>query len=533
MLSPTPAVRAAIFGLCLATAVAVTGAALHLGAAERAAQRHATDTLGAQAIVAASALTDPAPAGVRRQLGALALAPGTEAMVYDRAGRLVAATDPEVARAADWPRTLAALPPDAPVATADGQRYAVAGVPAAGGGRVVAVRPLPGGPPEGALLETVVAAVSLWGLLVGVLVVVAWYTGPRTATQLTLLGERIAQGDADGEALIRHAGLWLGPLAGAFGPVVARLRALGARGEDVRQHLAALYQINPHYVVLCSQDGEVVEANPAFYAATGLPPDAVRGGRVGVLRETFPVEPLMELAARSLREGSAISGIEYAVIDRDDHTRPVEVSLRGFTLEGRPMVLFQATDQAHQKQLERRVAAFTDTLDLMVDQRVHQLAAGQQTLNRILDAAGVVIASFDAGGGTSRWSGAAQVLTGRSIGQAGHFAAVTSAMGLSPAERTAFTQWFWGPADGPFVGQHGVAGPGGPRVRQIIWQRVDAGLAGRSDLRTLVGVDVPAYVDLGAVSGPSGDGQGGAEPVQSAPESETPPGSGDPSGSGE
>ena len=156
----------------------------------------------------------------------------------------------------------------------------------------------------------------------------------------------------------------------------------------------------------------------------------------------------------------------------------------------------------------------------MVDQRVHQLTAGQQTLNRVLDAAGIVIASFDAGGGTSRWSGAAQVLTGRAIAQAGHFAAVTSALGLSPSERTAFTQWFWSPSDAPFVGQHGIAGPDGPRVRQILWQRVDADLGGRSDLRTLVGVDIPAFVDVGALSGdgaahPSaGDGQLGEEPPE-------------------
>ena len=520
MPSPTPAVRAAIFGLCLATAVAVTGAALHLGAAERAAERQVVAVLRVQADVTASALAGRAPSEVRRQLAALAHPAGAEVVAYDAGGRLVAATDADLAALADWLRTLGGLPPEAPVALAGGLRYALAGAAVPGGGHVVAVQPSPDRLPEGALLQTVAATASLWGLLTGMLVVMAWYSGPRTSTQLVLLGERIAQGDADGEALIRHAELWLGPLAGAFGPVVARLRTLGARGESVKSHLAALYQINPHYVLLCGQDGEIVEANPAFYAATGLPPDVVRGGRVEALRETFPVEPLMELAARSLREGSAISGLEYAIIDRDDQTRPVEVSLRGFELDGRPMVLFQATDQAHQKQLERRVAAFTDTLDLMVDQRVHQLSAGQQTLRRILDAAGVVIASFDAGGATSRWSGAAQALTGRTIGEASHFAAVTSSLGLSPAERTAFTQWFWSPADHPFVGQHGVAGPAGPGVRQIIWQRVDADLAGRSDLRTLVGIDVPAFVDLKALSAPggpaqalAGDGQAGTAPV--------------------
>ena len=510
MLSPTPAVRAAILGLIAATTSVVAGAGLHLAAAEGAAQRQAAAVLDARVAAAAAALDGLGPADTRRQLAGLARPPDVEAMVY-AGGRLVASTAPELAGAADWRQTAASLPPGAPLVTARGVRYVVASAVTASGATVVGVAPAPDGLPDGVILETATVAASLWGLLVAVLVGMAWYAGPRTATQLALLGERIAQGDADGQALIRHAQLWLGPLADALQPVVGRLRALGAGHEDSKAHLAALYQINPHYVLLCSQDGEVVEANPAFYAATGLPPEAVRGGRVEALRETFPVEPLMELAQRSLREGSAISGLEYAIIDRDDRTRPVEVSLRGFRLEGRPMVLFQATDQAHQKQLERRVAAFTDTLDLMVDQRVHQLSAGQQALHRVLDAAGVVIASFDAGGSTSRWSGAAQVLTGRTIAQAGHFAAATSALGLSPAERTAFTQWFWSPAHAPFVGEHGVAGPDGPRVRKVLWQRVDADMGGRSDLRTLVGVEIPSFVDLAAFAG---DGQAGTAPVE-------------------
>ncbi len=258
--------------------------------------------------------------------------------------------------------------------------------------------------------------------------------------------------------------------------------------------MAALYQINPHYVLLCTMDGEIVEGNPAFYAATGLPPEAVRGGRIEALQQTFPIEPLLELAGRSIREGSSVSGIEYAIIDRDDETRPVEVSLRGFEIEGRPYVLFQATDQAHARRLERRVAAFTDTLDLMVDQRVHQLTAGQQALQRVLDAAG----------DTSRWNGAARALTGRDQTSVPHFAAVTDAFGLTSNERAAFTQWFWSLSPDPFIARHGVVTASGEtRRRQLIWQRVDADMAGRSDLRTLVGVEVPAYVQIPT---PSGDG---------------------------
>ncbi|WP_420457487.1 PAS domain-containing protein [Rubrivirga sp.] len=499
MLSPTPAVRAALFGLVVVTAVAVAGAALHLGAVSARSGQALAAALDARVHTVAllgAGLAPVADAGLPETLSR-----------YGADGRLVETTDAERAGVADWFR-IAGADGAARVVETGGLAYAVASADLASGGRLVAVAPAPTSLPDGALLRAALATASLWGVLVGVLVVMTWVAGPRTAHQLALLGERIAQGQADGDALIRHAGLQLGPFADAFQPVADRFRALGRQSHDVQQHVAALYQINPHYVLLCSLDGEIVEANPAFYAATGLPIEAVRGGRVEALRETFPVEPLMELARRSLREGSAITGVEYALIGRDDETRPVEVALRGFELEGREMVLFQATDQAHQKQLERRVAAFTDTLDLMVDQRVHQLSAGQEALRRVLDAAGVVVASFDAGGATSRWNGAATALTGQPLAGVPHFAAATQVLGLSPTERTAFTQWFWSPSQEPFIGRHGVVGRDGEtRTRQLIWQRVDADMAGRSDLRTLVGVEVPAYVGL---PGPSGDGVAGA-----------------------
>ncbi len=497
MLSPTPAVRAALFGLVVVTAIAVAGAALHLGTVSAQAERALAATLDARVHTIAHGL------GTGVGLASFADPARPEVLSrYSAGGRLVETTDAE--RAGDLDGFRGAEPADGPgvVVEAGGVRYAVASAALPSGDRLVAGAPVPTSLPDGALLRAVLAAASLWGVLAGVLVAMAWYAGPRAAHRLALLGERIAQGDADGDALIRHAGTRLGPFAEAFQPVAARFRALGRQAQDTRQHVAALYQINPHYVLLCSLDGEIVEANPAFYAATGLPIEAVRGGRAEALRQTFPVEPLMDLARRSLREGSAISGIEYALIGRDDETRPVEVALRGFELGGREMVLFQATDQAHQKQLERRVAAFTDTLDLMVDQRVHQLSAGQQALRRVLDAAGVVVASFDAGGATSRWNGAAAALTGQPVASVPHFAAATQVLGLSPTERTAFTQWFWSLSQEPFIGRHGVVGRDGEtRTRQLIWQRVDADMGGRSDLRTLVGVEVPAYVHVGGLSG--------------------------------
>ena len=516
MRSPTPAVRAALFGFVVVTLVAIAGAGLHLAAVDRDAEAAAGRTLQARAATVAAALAGEGRPDLSRALDPFGPSDvAGDLVLLDAGGRVYDTTDDDLTATVDWRRVASRA--GGAVQTVPGRAadFSVATQAAwEGGPLVVAVRPLGAGGDEGAVVEALVAALVLGGLLAGLLVVMAWYAGPRTSSDLALLGERIAHGGGDRAALVRHGRRALGPLAEAFLPVAARLTTQDRETSGTREHVAALYQTNPHYVVLCSLDGKIVEANPAFYAATGLAVDAVRGGHIDALRETFPIEPLLETARRSLREGSSVSGIEYGIINRDNETRPVEVSLKAFSLGGEDLVVIQATDLARQRTLERRVAAFSDTLDLMVDQRVQQLTAGQQTLRAVLNAAGVVIASFDAGGATSRWNGGARALTGQPIVEVPHFAAVTAALGLEPAERAAFTQWFWSPSDSPFVARHGIETAGETRVRQIIWQRVHADINGRRDLRTLVGVEVPVHLEIDPVKADASEASADAPEVR-------------------
>lgn len=362
MLSFPPAVRAALLGLVAVTGAALVGAMLHLGAVRAEAERALGQELGARAETLAAALAPRADNArqLREVLQTLAV-PG-EIAVVDGAGRVAAATDPDLAARIDWTQ----LDGAAQTATVGAEAFAAAAHPL-GRWRVVALAPQ-AELSAGTAAATLGWALGLWGLVIGVVGVAARRAYASTSAQLASLGEQVAQGDADGSATIRRASVHLGPLAHAFGPISAALRSRAAREAEMREHIAALYHINPHYVVLCSFGGTVVEANPAFYAAAGLPIRAVRGQRFEALRETFPIEPLMEMAARSLRERSVISGLEYGFIGPDGETRAVEVSLRSFMLGGRRMVLIQATDVAHAKQLQRRVSAFTDTLDLLVNQ---------------------------------------------------------------------------------------------------------------------------------------------------------------------
>ena len=510
----TPAARSALVGIAAVTLVAILAAGLHLAAQSRAAESAAAGVLRAHAEAEATALahqagTPASPAAiVAAFLPYAALDDGIARVLTDDAGTLYATSDPDFARAADWATLTrqagAGQPADVTMGAA---RYRVAAAPVGGTGMVVAAAARAERTPTG-VGETLVWTAVLWGLVVGLLVLRAAMDGPRTATRLVAFGERVAQDETDAGAL-RHAGAGLGSLTDAFAPVAARLRRDAAERAVLREHVAALYQVNPSPVLLATLDGRLVEANPAFYAMTGMPPEVIRDGHAAVLDEVFPLGPLYDLARRSLAEGAAIGGIDYGMVSADDAAHPVHVSLRAFRMGETEAVVIQATDLAARRRLEGRVEAFTDTLDLMVDQRVQQLTAGQQSLRRILDAAGVAVASFDAGGSTRRWSGGARALTGRSVRDVPHFAAVTAALGLSDTDRALFTAWFWNPGDAPFLATHTVLDASGHvRTHRVAWHRVEADVPGRADARTLVGAPVPAEAPHNA----AGDGLAGYAP---------------------
>lgn len=498
-----PSVRAAAVALIALTVAAVSGVGLHLSGASAAAEREArAGAVGAARAAAATLAVAPradpaavltAAAGAPPESGA---PPARVLALVDAAGRLVAASAGAGAEGVRWDVALAASRP--PTVTLGGHPYFLSVVAAPGGGRVAALaseaaararyRPAAWGAAG--------LGAALWALVAAAIAAGAWYAGPRAGARLGAVAARLAAPDGpQGDDRRRFAAV----AAREFGPLAAPLDAIGEAVDrsreqlaEARATLAALLQINPHYVLLCTLDGHIVDANPAFYAVTGLPFEAVRGNRVEVLSGVLPVEPLFELARRSFREGSSISGVEYALMNRDEQRRPVQVSLRAVTVGGKPAVVIQATDVANQRTLENQIAQFSDALDLMVDQRVAQLAAGNAGLEGLLDAANVVVAAFDGGGGTRRLSRAAEALVGAPLAQVPHLTAFVDRLGLSAPMRDGFLRWALG--DGPALVQTPVGSAAAPRV--VLWRRGAAAVAGEdaggtADRRVLVGLELP------------------------------------------
>ena len=130
----------------------------------------------------------------------------------------------------------------------------------------------------------VIGALLAW-LLIGMsLATLSSYAGKRTAQRMEALAKRLAGIDRFDDDTARYqvdmARAVLGPLADPFDVMADALKSSYTRNVEARSHIAALFQINPHYVLLCKLDGNIVETKPAFYALTCLPFESVRGKRI-------------------------------------------------------------------------------------------------------------------------------------------------------------------------------------------------------------------------------------------------------------
>ena len=484
-----PSYRAAAAALIVLTVGAITGTALHDARVRDAAEREARVGAGAAARAAAAAISAapnaPPSAILNAATGRASGAPLLALIGMD--GRLIAASGDAADAELRWELIGASAPP--PEITIAGRRHLVSVVPAPRGGRLAALSPMGDVSTAGAAA----IAFGFWLLCALVLAGGAWYAGPQAADRLGALASRLAAPEGpvgpDRRALVARAARALGPFAAPLDAIAEAADRAREQATETRATVAALLQINPHYVIVCTLDGTILDANPAFYAVTGLPFEGVRGNRIEVLEDVMPVEPLFDLARRSLREGSSISGIEYALVNREEQRRPVHISLRAIKVDGQAAVVIQATDVANQRTLEHQIAQFSDALDLMVDQRVAQITGGNAGLDALLDAAGVLVVEFDVGGGTRRLSRSAEALLSGQMVHVPHVTAFASRLELPATVREAFVRWAVG--EGPVLMQTSVF-PGGVR-RDIVWRRGRTGAVGSIHERhVLIGLEVPA-----------------------------------------
>ncbi|CAN5768068.1 hypothetical protein BH23ACT11_BH23ACT11_16900 [soil metagenome] len=244
------------------------------------------------------------------------------------------------------------------------------------------------------------------------------------------------------------------PLLGAGAEAleaVGQLIVAHQEGErEARGHVAALLQINPSYVLFVTADGRLIDANPAFYAATGLQVADVRDGRAETLNQILQMGPILDRARQSREGQAAMFGLEQTFFSVEDQLRPVDVSLRAVNVGGEPGMVVQATDKLKERRLSAQVDEFSDTLDLMVDQRVARITAGQANNETALADAGLAYVVFEIDGRTRVWSDGMQRLTGADHHEVLDAQAVSHRLCEDTATAQALASWIADDDPSPF-----------------------------------------------------------------------------------
>ncbi|MEM6782534.1 MAG: PAS domain-containing protein [Bacteroidota bacterium] len=333
-------------------------------------------------------------------------------------------------------------------------------------------------------------AVALWSSLRG--------AQKRPLARMGDLARQLAsqvEDEADAETLAAmetSAKAEVGDVAEPLFLMANSVGVLRTQLDETRAHLNALFQVHTSYVLLVTLDGTIVDANPAFYAVSGLPQEAVRGCPIDVLDEVMPMEPILKLAQRSQSEGAAFADIDYAIRSIEDATRPVKLSLLAVRADGRPAVLIVASDKMKERTLERQIESFSDSLDLMVDRRMEELTNGQQRVDELVAATGAVLMAFDRAGGTRRWNEAATKLTGRDLAQVAHLDDVPAALGLDDEDATVFSSWLFSDAsEACVVTVHARSrNPG-----LYAWHRARVDEGELNERRVLIGLVLPPFAE--------------------------------------
>lgn len=422
------------------------------------------------------------------------------ALVLDPVGRVAAQSAGRRLDGIDWNAALAPVSADEAGdqlmrRSWQGEVFWMATSPTADGRRVVLLRTVT---PDDTPVGWVLAVAALLWLLVAVVAFIVLRISRRPADLLVSLARDLVKSeDTTALELVQKkhdARSVLGERAKPLFQLASDLVAVRRRAKDSQTLANAFLQVGPHYVLLCTLGGRVLDANPAFYARTNMMPEWLRGQGIDVLEETLPMKPIMELAQRSKEENAAISGVPYA-LNVEGKRRAVDIALRTFPTGEGDTVLIILSDLTKERTLEHQIDQYTDALDLMVDQRVAELTAAHDAIEPLLDAAGLVVATFDRDGRVKRFNAGAERLTGRTAFSVPRFATFAQMLFADGTDREAFENWFSG-ARGHTL-RLPVASPQGPRT--LLWVRGEHRQAGEVVQRVIVGVEHTETVDTGPI----------------------------------
>lgn len=239
--------------------------------------------------------------------------------------------------------------------------------------------------------------------------------------------------------------LWVASLATSTDPekrdLEREVAILQKEVGEARDITRAFLQMGAQYALICRPEGYLIEANADFYARCRLDPNTSEEEKKKALQALMPLDELVELADRSMAEDVALTGIP-AVFAFPEGPRQVQVSLRAVEHRGRTAILMVVADKKRETELERQIDQFSDSVDLMVDQKVARITAGGITAESALAKAGVAIARFEDSGALISMNPVAEQLVGRTSFSIRNAEDFFGAFHLDTHYHQALTEWY-------------------------------------------------------------------------------------------
>ncbi len=143
--------------------------------------------------------------------------------------------------------------------------------------------------------------------------------------------------------------------------------------DDSRRHYEDYFQYAPDAMVISRPNGDIVKANRAFYRMLGFPEDG--SVQLNYVRDHLyeDLPSIRPTVFQRLYEDGSIDSLELLLIDRERNCIPVMASYTFIDIDGERFVEEVYKDIHSRKEMENRLIAQKENLELLVRKRTEDL----------------------------------------------------------------------------------------------------------------------------------------------------------------
>jgi len=235
----------------------------------------------------------------------------------------------------------------------------------------------------------------------------------ENATKRLLEGEEIQE--AKFRRLVLDSGVAVEGIVANITELMRNQQTVERRFKDMTALYASLFDLMPDMVLVVSIDGILLEANQSFCNILGFSQPDIRGTNVKTLSAQMPAEALIAFGSRCRDQNCKIENLDFLFRSVDGTDVPAHVTVQGVDYHGGPAFFVIASDRRDVQKLYKQLAAYNDTMELMVEERIEQTKQSAEYWNTLTGQDGVLLAGFDQDGKTVQWNENISLSTGFTI----------------------------------------------------------------------------------------------------------------------